>query len=80
MIQLKINFKFESFLTPARTETPVQFTDGHGIPRGPSMASDVPSLIMEKFRRKKLVQVEIWHVYVMYTKNKVIQLCYFCKN
>ena len=54
------------------TETPVQFTDGHGIPRGPidghghPMAptpgqlwfSDGPSLIMEKFRRKKFVQVE----------------------
>ena len=54
-----------------RTETPVQFTDGHDVPKGPidghgnPMApilgqgwfSDSPSLIMEKFR-KKFVQNE----------------------
>ena len=44
-----------------RTETPVQFTDGHDVPRGPidghdnpgqGWFSDGPSLIMEKFREK----------------------------
>ena len=45
--------------------------DGHGNPMAPILGqrwlSDGPSLIMEKLRRKKFVQVEIWHVHLMYT-------------
>ena len=66
----------------ARTETPVQFTDGHNIPTGPSMAMVIrmllwPTMIQwwsiadnEKIIGEKFVQVENWHVHVVKMKVK----------